>query len=60
MLHVAFQNQGLEPGVLMGIRARNDIIPEGERAFILASTKKAIMEGDVPVKLRNFSSGKKQ
>lgn len=42
----------------MGLRTRNDRIPDGERAFMLASTKKAIMEGDVPVKIRNFSSNK--
>ena len=40
----------------MGLRARNDRIPDGERAFILASIKKAIMDGDTPVKVRNFSS----
>lgn len=40
----------------MGLRTHNDIIPPGERAFILASIKKAYMEGDTPVKVRNFSS----
>ena len=40
----------------MGLRTRNDRIPAGERAFILASIKKAIMDGDTPVKVRNFSS----
>lgn len=39
----------------MGLRTVNDPIPEGERAFILASTKKALTEGDTPVKIRNFS-----
>lgn len=43
----------------MGLRAPNDPIPYGERAFCLASTKKAIMEGDVPVAVRNFSKQKK-
>lgn len=43
----------------MGLRTRNDPIPKGERAFIIASTKKAIMEGDTPVKLRNFGTSKK-
>lgn len=43
----------------MGLRTRNDSIPDGERAFIMASIKKAIMEGDTPIKLRNFSSKKK-
>lgn len=40
----------------MGLRTRNDRIPAGERAFMLASIKKAIMDGDTPVKVRNFSS----
>ena len=44
----------------MGLRTRNDPIPEGERAFILASTKKAIMDGDTPVKVRNFGTSKKK
>lgn len=43
----------------MGFRTRNDLIPAGERAFILASTKKAITEGDTPVKIRNFGGAKK-
>ena len=42
----------------MGFRTRNDIVPDGERAFMLASTKKAIVEGYTPVKLQNFSSNK--
>ena len=42
----------------MGLRTINDPIPDGERAFILASTKKALMEGDTPVKVRNFASKK--
>lgn len=42
----------------MGLRTVNDPIPDGERAFILASTKKALTEGDTPVKIRNFSKNK--
>ena len=42
----------------MGLRTVNDPIPDGERAFMLASTRKAITEGDMPVKIRNFSSKK--
>ena len=57
-LHTAFQNQHIEPGIFMGLRTRNDPVTEGERAFMLASTKKAIMESDLPVKVRNFSSKK--
>lgn len=44
----------------MGLRGANDPIPEGERAFILASTKKALMDGDTPIKLRNFSKNNKK
>lgn len=42
----------------MGLRAPNDPVLEGERVFMLASTRKALEEGDVPVKIRNFSSKK--
>ena len=58
-LHTIFQNQHIMPGVIMGLRAPNDPIPYGERAFMFASTKYAIMKGDTPVKLRNFSKQKK-
>ena len=55
---MAFQNQHIEPGVLMGLRTRNEPVTAGERAFILASIKKALIEGDTPVKVRNFGSNK--
>ena len=42
----------------MGLRSRNDKIPDGERAFMLASIKKALQEGDMPIKVRNFGSKK--
>lgn len=58
-LHVAFQNHHIEPGVFMGLRTRNDPIPEGERAFMLASIKKALEEGDMPIKVRNLGAPKK-
>lgn len=57
-LHAIFQNQHIAPGVVMGLRAPNDPIPEGERAFIMASTKKALLEGDTPIKLKNLTSKK--
>ena len=44
----------------MGLRTANDPIPEGERAFMLASTRKALTEGDTPVKIRNFSKNTKE
>ena len=59
-LHTAFQNQGIEPGVLLGLRSRDDPIPEGERAFILASTRRALEKGETPVKIQNFVSDKKK
>ena len=55
-LYYAFLNQNIEPGVFMGLRTRNDPIPDGERAFMLAAIKKALQDGDVTLKARNFSS----
>lgn len=43
----------------MGIRTQSEPVTKGERAFMIASTKKAIMEGDTPVKIRNFAGEKK-
>ena len=44
----------------MGTRTRNEPILKGERAFMLASIKKAIEEGDMPVKARHFSKADKR
>lgn len=41
----------------MGYRTQNDPIPEGERAFLLASTAVALEDGETPVKIKHF--GKK-
>ena len=57
-LHVIFQNQHIMPGIAMGLRTPSDPVTEGERAFMLASTRKSLEEGDLPVKVRNFSSEK--
>ena len=46
------------PGIAMGLRTPSDPVTEGERAFMLASTRKSLEEGDLPVKVRNFSSEK--
>lgn len=43
----------------MGVCSPNDPVSTGERAFMLASTQKALEEGDTPVKIRNFSGKKK-
>lgn len=42
----------------MGYRTHNDPIPEGERAFLLASTILASEQGDTPVKIKHFSKKK--
>lgn len=39
----------------MGLRTHDEPIPEGERVFMQASDRKAMEDGDVPVKIRNFS-----
>ena len=55
-LHLLLQNQGILPGIAFGIRTVNDPVTPGERAFIIASTKKAWQEGYTPVKVVNFAS----
>lgn len=59
-LHTMFQNQNIMPGIAMGIRTPNEPVTSGERAFMLASTQKALEEGDTPVKIRNFSKKKNE
>lgn len=53
-LHVCFQNQGVMPGVVLGLRSQSDPALPGETTFVLASTSIALDEGDVPIKVRNF------
>ncbi len=43
----------------MGLRTERDVVPPGERAFMLASTRVALEEGDTPIKLKNFGNSKK-
>lgn len=59
-LHFALQNLHIEPGVFMGFRTRNDPVTEGERTFMIASIKKALMEGDTPIKIHHFSKKQDQ
>lgn len=59
-LHTIFQNQHIMPGIIMGTRTQNDPVTIGERAFMLASTRKALIEGDTPVKIQHFSNSKKK
>lgn len=57
-LYLAFINYRLEPGIFLGLRTRNDPIPPGEQAFLMACVKKSYMEGDTGVKIRNFAKEK--
>ena len=59
-VHTIFQNQHIPPGIVMGVRTQNDPVTSGERAFMLASTQKALEEGAVPVTVRNFGKPKKE
>ncbi len=43
----------------MGVRSSAERVTAGERVFMLASTRKAIEEGDTPVKIRSFPKEKK-
>ena len=54
-LHFALQNLHIEPGVFMGLRTRNEPVTDGERSFMIASIRKALMEGDTPIKIKHFS-----
>ena len=54
------QNQGILPGIIIGTRTQNEPVTVGERAFIIASTKKALEDGYIPVKVQNFVSKKKE
>lgn len=44
----------------MGFRERNEKIPKGERAFILACLKKEHTDGEVPIRIRNFAKTKEE
>lgn len=59
-LHLLLQNQGILPGVAMGLRTEHEPVTPGERAFIIASTKKAWNEGYTPIKVVNFSNKKQE
>ena len=59
-LHFALQNLHIQPGIFMGFRTANDPVPKGERAFMLASIKKAVKDGDTPMKIRHFSKNQQQ
>lgn len=44
----------------MGLRTRNEKVPDGERHFMTAAMKKAMREGFLPVTVRNFLNKKDQ
>ena len=55
MAYVAYEMHHIRPDVFMGIAAANDPISEGTRAFMIAADKKAIEDGNIPVRVRNFA-----
>lgn len=59
-LHFALHNLHIQPGIFMGFRTANDPVTDGERSFMLASIKKAIMDGDIPTKIKHFSKNQQQ
>lgn len=59
-LHFALQNLHIQPGIFMGFRTASEPVTDGERAFMLASIKKALKDGDIPVKQKNFSRNQQQ
>ncbi len=59
LLYAVLQSYGIAPGVFMGFRELTDPISAGERAFITASLRKAMEEGDMPVKQKNFAKPKR-
>lgn len=55
MAYVAYELHHIRPDVFMGIAGANDPISEGTRSFMIAADKKAIEDGDMPVRIRNFA-----
>ena len=53
-LHIAYQNHNIEPGIMLGVRTRNELIPAGEQAFMRASDLIAMEEGFIPIKVAHF------
>ena len=54
LLHTAYQNQGVMPSVLMGLRKEDEPMTRGERAFVLGSTLYALEHAETPVRVRNL------
>jgi len=59
LLYAVLQSYGIAPGVFMGFRKPTDAMSDGERAFITASLRKALEEGDVPITQKNFAKPKR-
>lgn len=54
-LHFVYQNHHIPPGIALGLRTANELIPNGERAFMQASDYKAASDGYIGLKACNFS-----
>ena len=60
LLYASLPYMSILPGIIIGTRTQNEPVTAGERTFIIASTKKALEDGYIPVKVQNFVSKKKE
>lgn len=52
--HIAYQYHHIQPAVFMGLRTANELVTEGERAFMIASDEIAAETYDRALRLRDF------
>jgi len=52
--HIAYQYHHIQPAVFMGLRTQNELITEGERAFMIASDELAFENNDRPLRVHDF------
>lgn len=58
LVHYAYQNHHIRPAVYMGVATINDLVSNGEQAFMVASDKKAFADGYTPIMITHFSKKK--
>lgn len=54
MAYIAYVFHNIRPDVYIGMASANDPVSDGTRVFMAAADKKALEDGDFPVKLRNL------
>lgn len=55
LTHMMFQRHHIRPAVFNSVCSAFDTISIGERAFMIASEKKAHEDGDIGVAIKNFA-----